>query len=267
MIDITLVGACGRMGKRIAVAIDDSEDTRISGAVEYTGHEELGRDIGEVAGLQSAGVTVTDQLPEAIKDAGAVIDFALPESAVQSAKVCLDKKVPLVTGVTGLNAEQVDVLERAAAEIAVVWAPNMSVGVNLMFKVAGEVARVLGDDFDVEIFETHHRFKRDAPSGTAKRLAEVIADALGRDMDEVGCWGRKGITGERDRKEIAVHSLRSGDVVGEHTAVFGTLGERFEITHRAHSRDTFARGAVVAARFAAQAAPGLYDMQDVLGLR
>jgi 4-hydroxy-tetrahydrodipicolinate reductase len=267
MIDICLVGACGRMGKRITVAIDDSEDTRISGAVEYAGHEDLGRDIGEVAGLLGAGVTVTDQLDAAILNAGAVIDFALPESAVRSAKACLDNKTPLITGVTGLSAEQVDVLQQAAREIAVVWAPNMSVGVNLMFKVAGEVAKVLGDDYDVEIFETHHRFKRDAPSGTAKRLAEVIADALGRDMDEVGCWGRKGITGERDRKEIAVHSLRSGDVVGEHTAVFGTLGERFEITHRAHSRDTFARGAVVAARFAAQAAPGLYDMQDVLGLR
>ena len=122
-------------------------------------------------------------------------------------------------------------------------------------------------DYDVEICETHHRFKRDAPSGTANRLAEVIAEALDRNMDEVGCWGRKGITGERDRKEIAVHSLRAGDVVGEHTVVFGTLGERFEITHRAHSRGTFARGAVVAARFASGAGPGLYDMQDVLGLR
>lgn len=267
MIEITLVGACGRMGKRIVVAIDGSDDTKICGAVEYPGHEELGRDIGEAAGLPAAGVAVIDQLAAAIQNAGVVIDFALPDSVVCTARLCLERKIPLVTGVTGLSADQVGVLEKAAAEIAVVWAPNMSVGVNLMFKVAGEVARVLGDDYDVEILETHHRFKRDAPSGTAKRLAEVIAEALGRDMDEVGCWGRKGIVGERGSKEIAVHSIRSGDVVGEHTVVFGSLGERFEITHRAHSRDTFARGAVVAARFAARADPGLYDMQDVLGLR
>ena len=143
----------------------------------------------------------------------------------------------------------------------------MSVGVNIMFKIAAEVAQVLGDDYDVEIIETHHRFKKDAPSGTANRLAEVIAEALGRDIDKVGCYGRKGIVGERDPKEIAIHSVRSGDVVGEHTVVFGSLGERFELTHRAHNRGNFARGAVIAAKFAASADPGLYDMQDVLGLK
>lgn len=267
MIEICLVGACGRMGKRIATAISDSEDTKISGAVEYEGHPELGRDIGEAAGLDEAGVKVTQRLEDAIEGASVVIDFSLPDSVVRTAGVCHNLKVPLVTGVTGLDGDQTAVLQKAAKDIAVVLAPNMSVGVNLMFKVAGEVARVLGDDYDVEIFETHHRFKRDAPSGTARRLAEIIAESLGRDLDEVGCWGRHGITGERDRREIAVHSLRAGDVVGEHTAVFGTLGERFEITHRAHSRDTFARGSVVAARFAASAKPGMYDMQDVLGLK
>ncbi|MBW7995426.1 MAG: 4-hydroxy-tetrahydrodipicolinate reductase [Candidatus Glassbacteria bacterium] len=267
MIEICLVGACGRMGKRIAAAIAGSDDAKLSGAVESGAHPELGRDIGEAAGLAPAGVEVTDKLAEAVAGSSVVIDFSLPGSVVRTAQTCIDKRVPLVTGVTGLDSGQVEVLEKAAQELAVVWAPNMSVGVNLMFKVAGEVARVLGDDYDVEIFETHHRFKRDAPSGTAKRLAEIIAEALGRNMDEVGCWGRKGITGERDPREIAVHSLRTGDVVGEHTAVFGTLGERFEITHRAHSRDTFARGSVVAARFAVSAKPGLYDMQDVLGLR
>jgi 4-hydroxy-tetrahydrodipicolinate reductase len=255
------------MGRRIASAISGSVDTRVCAAVEYPGHIELNRDFGELCGGQASGVLVTDDLERAVEGARAVIDFSLPESVLQTAAACARFKTPLVVGVTGLNADQGAVLEQAAKEIPVVWAPNMSVGVNLMFKIAAEVAKVLGDDYDVEIFETHHRFKRDAPSGTAKRLAEVIAGALGRDMAQVGCYGREGITGERDPKEIAVHSLRSGDVVGEHTAVFGTIGERFEITHRAHSRDTFARGAVVAARFAAGTDPGLYDMQDVLGLR
>ncbi|MFH1068841.1 MAG: 4-hydroxy-tetrahydrodipicolinate reductase [Candidatus Glassbacteria bacterium] len=267
MIEICLVGACGRMGKRITAAIADTQDVRLVGAVEAAGHAEIGRDAGEAAGVKPAGVPVSTDLNLAARKAAVLIDFSLPGSILHTAPFCAGKGIALVTGVTGVPEDGQAALREASRKVPVVFAPNMSVGVNLMFRVAAEVARVLGDDYDVEIIETHHRFKRDAPSGTARRLAEVIAQSLGRDLDQVACYGRRGITGERDRREIAVHALRSGDVVGEHTVVFGGLGERLEITHKAHSRDTFARGAVVAARFAAGAPAGLYDMQDVLGLK
>ena len=265
-LDIALVGACGKMGRRITAALVSSNDCQLAEAVEFPQHPQLGKDIGILAGVGKLGIELSAALDSAIKRVDAVIDFSLPDSVMQTVEKCVEHKVPLVTGVTGLDHNEKLTLENAASEIPVVFAPNMSVGVNIMFKVAAEVAEVLGDDYDVEIIETHHRFKKDAPSGTANRLAEVIAEALGRNIDKVGCYGRKGIVGERDPKEIAVHSVRSGDVVGEHTVVFGSLGERFELTHRAHNRDNFARGAVVAARFAASADPGLYDMQDVLGL-
>jgi 4-hydroxy-tetrahydrodipicolinate reductase len=267
MIGICLVGAAGRMGRMITAAVSESKDTRLKAAVETQGHPLLGQDIGVLAGIAPLGVMLTDRLDESLSGADVVIDFSLPASVAATARSCARLGVPLVTGVTGIDEEQAACLRRTAEKQAVVWAPNMSVGVNLMFKVAAEVAAVLGESFDVEIVETHHRFKKDAPSGTARRLAEVIAGALGRDLDQVACYGRQGITGERDKRQIAIHAVRSGDVVGEHTVIFGGLGERFEITHRAHSRDTFARGSVVAARFAAAAAPGLYDMQDVLGLK
>ncbi|MEA2063612.1 MAG: 4-hydroxy-tetrahydrodipicolinate reductase [Gemmatimonadota bacterium] len=267
MLDITLVGAAGRMGTRITAAIYATRDTRLSGAVELSQNELTGRDAGLVAGVAELGVKITVELEPAIRQSDVVIDFSLPDSVVKTAETCALLAKPMVTGVTGLSGEETEKLKQAAEKIPLVLAPNMSVGVNLLFKVVGQVARVLGDDYDVEIVETHHRFKRDAPSGTARRLAEIAADALGRDMDKDVIYGREGITGERPSSQIAVHALRSGDVTGEHTVVFGALGERFEVTHKAHSRDTFARGAVVAARFAAQAAPGLYDMQDVLGLK
>ena len=170
-------------------------------------------------------------------------------------------------GTTGLSAPQREEIARLAEKVPILFSPNMSVGVNLAFKLLAQMAQVLGDEYDVEITETHHRFKKDAPSGTALRMAEVIADALGRDLNRVAVYGRQGTPGERPRKEIGLLSLRSGDVVGEHTVSFGSLGERLELTHRAHSRDTFARGAIRAARFIAGASPGLYSMQDVLGLK
>jgi 4-hydroxy-tetrahydrodipicolinate reductase len=171
-----------------------------------------------------------------------------------------------VIGTTGFSAGQKDEIARLAGHVPILLSPNMSVAVNVAFRVLGEIARMLGDDYDVEITETHHRFKKDAPSGTAWRMAEVVADALGRDLTKTAVHGRQGLPGERTRHEIGVLSLRSGDVVGEHTVSFGALGERLELTHRAHSRDTFARGALRAARFIATASPGLYSMLDVLGL-
>ncbi len=173
----------------------------------------------------------------------------------------------MVIGTTGFSKDQIEVLRSLSGEIPLVMAPNMSVGVNLLFKVLKDVARVLGDDYDIEIIEAHHRMKKDAPSGTALKMAQVIADALQRNLDEVGVYARKGIIGERTKQEIGIQTVRAGDIVGEHTVLFGGLGERIEITHKASSRDTFARGALRAAMWVADRKPGLYDMQDVLGLK
>ncbi|MCE5271770.1 4-hydroxy-tetrahydrodipicolinate reductase [bacterium] len=267
MLKICLVGAAGRMGRRITAAVAASGDTRLVAAIEAPGNPSAGQDIGALSEGAPLGVAVSADLTAGVRAADVVIDFSLPVSLEKTVAACREAGKPLVTGITGLKPAEVDWLRQASTVIPLVYAPNMSVGVNVMFKVAAEVAKLLGDSFDVEIVETHHRFKKDAPSGTAKRLAEVIAEALGRDLGKVGCYGREGITGERPGDQIAIHAVRSGDVVGEHTVVFGALGERFEITHKAHSRDMFARGAVLAARFVSAAAPGLYDMQDVLGLK
>jgi 4-hydroxy-tetrahydrodipicolinate reductase len=194
------------------------------------------------------------------------IDFTHADSSVRHAAEAAVAGKPIVIGSTGLTSEQTEEIRESAKGIACVLSPNMSVGVNLMFRMAADVARVLGDDFDVEIVETHHRFKKDSPSGTAVKLADVVAGALGREMKEAGVYGRHGMVGERPRKEIGVFAVRAGDVVGEHTLVFGGIGERLEITHRAHSRDTFARGAVRAASWVIGKPAGVYDMNAVLGV-
>jgi 4-hydroxy-tetrahydrodipicolinate reductase len=195
-----------------------------------------------------------------------LVEFTAPEPTLEHLRLAAAAGAGAVIGTTGLSASQVEEMRGLAARTAVLFSPNMSVGVNLAFRVLALMARALGDDYDVEITEIHHRMKKDAPSGTAARMAEVIAEALGRRIDEVGVYGRHGLVGERGPKEIGVHALRGGDVVGEHTVVFSTLGERLELTHRAHSRDTFAHGALRAVRFVASAEPGLYSMHDVLGL-
>ena len=237
------------------------------GGVEPAGSPFVGLDVYVAAGVGGvAGVPVLDDFARALEGADVAIDFTSPDASVAHAAIAASLGKGIVIGTTGLSDGQKGKLAEAARVIPVVFASNMSVGVNLMFRVAADVARVLGDEYDVEIVEVHHRFKKDAPSGTAKTLAESVASALGRDLKEVGVYGREGITGERERKEIGVHAVRSGDVVGEHTLVFGGIGERFEITHRAHSRDTFARGAVRAAAWVAGRAPGLYDMRAVLGI-
>ncbi len=267
MIEICLIGAGGRMGRMITAAIADSKDCHLAAAVESAGQELLGQDQGQLAGIGPLGVKLSADLEAGLAAARVAIDFSLPQGLADRAAACAARGVALVTGITGLEEAQQRSLREAAAKVPVIWAPNMSVGVNLMFKVAAEVAKVLCEGWDVEIIETHHRFKQDAPSGTARKLAEVIAEAQGRELEREAVYGRQGITGERKPGQIGILAVRAGDVVGEHTVIFGALGERFELTHRAHSRDTFARGAVVAARFAAGAGPGLYDMQDVLGLK
>jgi 4-hydroxy-tetrahydrodipicolinate reductase len=267
MIKITVMGATGRMGSRITALSKDYHGLHLAGAVERAGHEAVGKDIGHVIGVGDTGVKVTDKLSDIISGCDVIIDFTSTASTLQHLKLAAENKKAMVIGTTGFEKEQIEIIKKASSEIPVVLAPNMSVGVNLLLKVLHDVARTLGDDYDIEIVEAHHRLKKDAPSGTAMKMAQVIADAVNRNLEEVAVYERKGLIGERTKKEIGIQTLRGGDVVGEHTVFFYGLGERIEITHKASSRDTFARGALKAALWLASRAPGLYDMQDVLGLK
>ncbi len=267
MIRAIVCGAAGRMGGRIVAMVHEADDFALAGAVERPGHPGLGKDAGELAGVGKIGINIAGDLRSIVREGQVVFDFTAPEAAVAHLAVAAQTKVPMVLGTTGFGAADLNKIQELSAEIACVLSPNMSVGVNVLFKILAEIASVLGSDYDVEISETHHRFKKDAPSGTALRMAQVIAKSLGRDLDKMGIYGRKGLVGERGKEEIAIHALRAGDVVGEHTVLFGGMGERIEVTHRAHSRDNFARGALRAARWVIGRRPGLYDMQDVLGLK
>ncbi|MBF0506054.1 MAG: 4-hydroxy-tetrahydrodipicolinate reductase [Nitrospirae bacterium] len=267
MNNIIVTGAAGRMGGRIMVLSKEYPDLRLAGALERKGNEAVGKDIGPLAGMGESGVKVGDSLEAIIGKADVVIDFTAPSAAMQNLEIVSRHGKAMVIGTTGFSKNEIETIRRFAGEIPVVLAPNMSVGVNLLFKVLQDVARVLGDDYDIEIIEAHHRLKKDAPSGTALKMAQVIAEAVHRNLDEVGVYARKGIIGERSGKEIGIQTVRAGDIVGEHTVLFGGLGERIEITHKASSRDTFARGALKAALWITGRRAGLYDMQDVLGLK
>ncbi|MGZ3569216.1 MAG: 4-hydroxy-tetrahydrodipicolinate reductase, partial [Thermodesulfobacteriota bacterium] len=196
-----------------------------------------------------------------------IINFTNPKNSIESLEFAKEKGLAIVIGTTGLSPEQIERVKGLAKSVRCVFSPNMSVGVNVMFKIVQEVAQVLGPDYDIEIFEAHHRLKKDSPSGTAVKLGELVAKAVGRDFGKVGVYGRKGMVGERTRDEIGMQVIRAGDIVGEHTVLFGGIGERLEIIHRAHSRDNFARGAIRAALWVVNQPNGLYDMQDVLGLK
>ncbi|MCF8721582.1 4-hydroxy-tetrahydrodipicolinate reductase [Nitrospina gracilis] len=267
MIKVGVVGAAGRMGRNIIASIDDTEGVELGGGTESAGHPDLGRDLGELAGLAKKNVALTDDVNALVDACDVIIDFTLPEVSMATLKAVAAKNKAVVFGTTGFSAGQKREIEQAAKSIRCVLAPNMSIGVNVLFKIAGEVARVLGDAYDVEIVEAHHKFKKDAPSGTAVRISEIVADALERNLDEVGVYGRKGFSDGRGEKEIGVHTLRAGDIIGEHRVMFGGMGETLELSHRAQSRQTFARGSVRAAQWVVSQPPGLYDMQDVLGLR
>ncbi len=267
MTKIVVAGATGRMGSRIIALSLDYAGIQLAGGFERQGHKDIGRDIGLLAGCGEIGSLLTDT-PETIIDKGdVIIDFTMPASTLNNARIASSKKKGMVIGTTGLSPEDIGTIRKYAEEVPIVVAPNMSVGVNLLLKVLKDVARVLGDDYDIEIVEAHHRMKKDAPSGTALKMAQVISEAVNRDLDEVAVYARKGIIGERTKKEIGIQTLRAGDIVGDHTVLFGGLGERIEITHKASSRDTFARGALRAAQWISDKRPGLYDMQDVLGLK
>jgi 4-hydroxy-tetrahydrodipicolinate reductase len=255
------------MGGKIIAALEGQKRIVLTGAFERKGHPSVGRDAGEAAGIGTKGVVVEEELESIIAGGDVIIDFTSPEPSLQHVSAAAKSGKAVVLGTTGLDAEQQADLEKAARKIPIVFAPNMSVGVNLLFKVLADVARILDEAYDVEIIEAHHRFKKDAPSGTAKKMAEVIAAVLGRDPSKVTVPGRSGMVGERGREEIGVLSLRGGDIIGDHTVIFAGLGERIELTHRAHSRDTFARGAVRAAEWVTGRVPGLYTMMNVLGLK
>ena len=267
MMNAIVVGAAGRMGRMIVRAINDAANVTCRGAVEIPGHPTVGSDAGEVAGLGKLGVQIGDDLAEVIHRGDVVIDFTSAASSVENMKVAADHEKPMVVGSTGFSPEQRQQMRELARQVPCVLSPNMSVGVNVMFRVVQEIARVLGDDYDVEIVEAHHRLKKDAPSGTALRLGELLAHALDRKWEEVGTYTRKGAIGERTKEEIGMQVIRAGDIVGDHTVIFGGIGERLEVTHRAHTRDNFARGALRAAAWVGEQNPGLYDMADVLGLK
>jgi 4-hydroxy-tetrahydrodipicolinate reductase len=267
MIKAVVIGAAGRMGNRLVHAVCQAEGIVLSGGIERKGHPAIGRDIGEINGLEALGVPLADELASVIDNCDVVIDFTAPAVSLKSLELASAKKKAIVIGTTGFTDSDKEKIRKTAAGTRCVLAPNMSVGVNLMFRLVEDVTKIIGEEYDIEMIEAHHRLKKDAPSGTAVKLAEIIADALKRDLNKVGVFGRKGMIGERKKEEIGIQTIRGGDIVGEHTVIFFGAGERIEITHKAHSRDNFARGAVKAALWIVGQKPGLYDMQDVLGLR
>lgn len=263
MTRIAITGAGGRMGRRIAALAIESEQFDIAAALEAPGNEALGRDVGEGAGVGRFGVKVTETLED---HPDVLIDFSLPEGTLHWLEICRRHGVAMVIGTTGLTESQQAEVADTARDLAIVHAGNMSLGINVLLKVVAEVARALGEDYDVEITETHHRFKQDAPSGTAGMLARSVCEGLGKDYASTVIFGRQGRC-PRETGEIGVHAIRLGDTVGEHSVHFGGLGETVTISHSAHTRDTFARGALRAAAWVAGRRPGLYDMEHVLGLK
>jgi 4-hydroxy-tetrahydrodipicolinate reductase len=260
---IAITGAAGRMGQRLIALAKQDGGFQIVGAVERPDHAMQGRDAGEAAGVGSIGLPITSDLRNTPQ---VLIDFTSPDSMRHWLKSCRDRGIAMVIGTTGLQDQDHAAIERAAGDIPVLQAPNMSLGVNVLFKIAGEVARMLGDDYDKEVVEGHHRFKKDAPSGTAMGLADAILRAMGKTRDSL-VYDRHGDDVVRRRGEIGMHALRIGDEVGRHTAYFAALGERLELTHVATNRDTFAHGALRAARWLAGQKPGRYAMADLLGLK
>ena len=267
MVKAIVAGAAGKMGGRIIHTIHQTEEISLTAAFERADHPSVGTDVGEVVGLGTLHLKVAPDLKSVMTEGDVLIDFTHHEASVEHLRQAVAARKPVVIGTTGFTDEEVEAIGKLAKQIPCVQAPNMSMGVNLMFRVVEDMARALGGGFDVEIIEAHHHHKKDAPSGTAVKLAQNLAGALGRDFEQVGVYQRYGIIGERRPEEIGIQTIRGGDIVGEHTVLFAGVGERLEVTHRAHSRDNFARGAVTAAKWIISQAPGLYDMQHVLGLK
>ncbi|MFA6816363.1 MAG: 4-hydroxy-tetrahydrodipicolinate reductase [Lentisphaeria bacterium] len=268
MIKVGIVGAAGRMGRMLTALVLQDPELEMNAALEVPGCPLIGADVGSIAGEKPCGVEITDMRSQFLTDCDAIIDFSAASGVLKTAVAAVAEGVNIVIGTTGLSDEdkqQLHLLVDKGAHI--VFAPNMSVGVNVLFALSDRVARLLGDDYDIEVVEMHHNKKKDAPSGTAERLGEILAEARGLDYKKAVRHGRVGLPGARTKEEIGMHSLRGGDVVGDHTVIFATDGERIELTHKASSRQTFAKGALRAVKFLSTAKSGIYDMQDVLGLR
>ena len=266
-VKLAVTGAAGRMGKMLIEAIAAAEGVELTAAVVRAGSSLVGADAGELAGIGKNGVSISDDLHAVVEEFDVLIDFTLPKATLANIAICADAHKKIVIGTTGFSEDQKAQLLESQDATAVCLSANYATGVNLCFKLLAEAAKTLGNDYDVEVYEAHHRHKLDAPSGTALRMGEVLADSLGRDLDKVAVYGREGQTGARARDTIGFATVRGGDVVGDHTVMFMADGERIEITHKASSRMAFARGAVRAAQWLSSRKTGLFDMQDVLGLR
>ena len=266
MMNVVIAGCSGRMGHALLEGVFADPELSLLAALDRADSPQIGRDAGEQFGRVS-GVKISHDISAALHGADVLVDFTRPEPSLEYLAACQRANVKLVIGTTGFNAEQKKRIESVAQDVAIVFAPNMSVGVTLLINLVNSAAKVLAEGYDIEVVEMHHRHKVDAPSGTALRLGEAAASALGRTLDECAVYGREGVTGERDPSTIGFATMRGGDVVGDHTVVFAGVGERVELTHKASSRATFALGALRAAKFLANKQRGLYDMQDVLGLK
>jgi 4-hydroxy-tetrahydrodipicolinate reductase len=267
MIKVAIVGAAGRMGQSLMRCSKLLPGLQVVAAVDSASCPLCGKDSGVVAGIEETGIKITHDLAAAVKAADVVIDFSFHENVPVTVKLAAEHKKGVVIGTTGLSSEERATVDQAAKVIPIVWAPNMSLGVNLLFSLVEQAAKALGLDYDVEITEAHHKFKKDAPSGTALRLGEKVAQGRKQNFRDVTIYGREGLGGERPKGQIGIHAIRAADIIGDHTVLFATEGERVEISHRATSRDAFAKGALHAGGWLAGKKPGLYDMQDVLGLR
>ncbi|MDP4537123.1 4-hydroxy-tetrahydrodipicolinate reductase [Alkalimonas collagenimarina] len=265
MTSIGIFGANGRMGRALVQVIKEQE-LSLAVATVRSGSSWLGQDAGELAGCGKLNLALTETSAAAVAEADVWIDFTMPEAMLEHLKLAVAAKKAIVIGVTGLSDAQYQQVQQASQHIPIVWAPNMSVGVNLMLHLVQTAAKVMGETADIEIIEAHHRYKKDAPSGTAMAIGTSIASSLNRDLAECAVYGREGITGEREHNTIGFATVRGGDIIGDHTALFADLGERLEITHKASSRTTFAQGAVRAALWLQNKQPSLYSMQQVLGL-
>lgn len=267
MMRVAIIGASGRMGKNLIEAVNQTEGLTVSAAIERPDSSLIGADAGELAGVGKLGVKIVGSLASVVNDFDLLIDFTTPETTVRNLEVCVANSKKIVIGTTGFDEAGLAAIDKAAESIAIIFAANFSVGVNLCLKLLKQAAEVLDEGYDIEIIEGHHRHKVDAPSGTALRMGEVVAEALGRDLKTCAVYGREGITGARDPNTIGFATVRAGDIVGDHTVLFATEGERVEITHKASSRMTFAKGAARTCSWVANKDKGLFDMQDVLNLR
>lgn len=264
MVNVIINGACGRMGRLITQGVTQQEDMKLVGAIEFPSHPQIDSDAGDVTGIGEIGVPIIGNLLDVISNADVVIEFSKPDATLKHLRQVVEADKAMVIATTGFSNEELTEIHELTSKIRCVMAPNMSLGVNVMIRALELIAKSLGDDYNIEIIEAHHNHKADSPSGTALRLAETVANALERDLNEVGVYGRHGIIGPRPQKQIGIHAIRGGDIAGDHTVMFATEGEQLSVVHRAHSPESFAKGAIRAARWVVNATRGLHDVSEVL---